>query len=141
MKRWACVSAQWPMGGPRGPRCVHTLAVSASGFPLWLWFGCFQLDITAASVSPASLRALGCLSHCGASSLAGARLCCSVSTRGSACTRLWAAQTGGNLGTKQRVINRNKVIKDRNTDVKENRHKEDTLHTHCFTLLEKIQLT
>lgn len=49
---------------------------------------------------PASLRALWCLSHCGAFSLVEAQLCCIVSTRGSACTHLWEAQGDGNLRIK-----------------------------------------
>lgn len=58
-------------------------------------------EIMVALAFPASLRALWCLSHCGAFSLVEAQLCCIVSTRASACTHLWEAQGGGNLRIKQ----------------------------------------
>lgn len=57
----------------------------------------FGLSFMDASLSPASLRDLLCLSHCGASSHEAAPLYCSASTRESACSRSWAAQAGGNL--------------------------------------------
>lgn len=64
---------------------------------------CFTSEVTATSASLASLRDPGCPSHCGAFSLEGAQLCCSVSTRGSACNHLEAAEAGGTLGTKKTV--------------------------------------
>lgn len=95
MKRF--VSAQWQTGGGWGGS--WSTLCSSSGC-VCLWSDCFTSHITGASVSLASLRDPGCPSHCGAFSLEGAQLCCSVSTRGSACTRPWAALAGGNLGTK-----------------------------------------
>lgn len=122
MRRY--VSAQWQMRGPLGPRCAHTLAASVClwAFSLSLQSGRFAPDITAALVSPVSLRAPGCPSHCDAFSLAGARLCCSASTRGSACSHPWAAWAGGNLWTKQRCHSQeskswNDAYRDRHREI------------------------
>lgn len=97
----------WVHSGRWGGLSVHDvltlwLCLSASGLSHSLQSGRFATDITAASVSPVSLGAPGCPSHCGAFSRAGARLCCSASTRGNACSHPWAAWAGGNLWTKQR---------------------------------------
>lgn len=95
MKRY--VGARWQMEAPRPAWSSHSGCVClARGF-LSLLSGCFISDIMAASAVPASLRALRCLNRCGAFSPSGARLYCSASKRGSACTPLWAAQAGGNL--------------------------------------------
>lgn len=102
------------------------LCRSALGF-LSLRSSCFTSDITAALAFPASLRALRCLSRCGAFSLVGAQPCCSVSTRGSACTHLWEARAGGNLGTRNTMIydqQEPKVLADMNTDIVFLCHKE-----------------
>lgn len=90
---------------------------------VWLWVlfsslqaGWFMSEIMVALAFPASLRALWCLSHCGAFSLVEAQLCCIVSTRGSACTHLWEAQGDGNLRIKHTAAyykNKCKVFADK----------------------------
>lgn len=61
---------------------------------------CSMLGFTGALSSLASLRALLCLSHCDAFSHEEAPLYCTASMTGSACSHPWAAQAGGNLGTR-----------------------------------------
>lgn len=73
-------------------QCLPALA--ASGLSL---SSSFTWKVTATSASPASLMGRGCPSHCGASSLVGAQLCCSVSMKANACTHLWLSKAGGNL--------------------------------------------
>lgn len=84
-------SAQWQAGG-LSVLCLP--APAASGRSL---SPSFTLKVTAISASPVSLRGRGCPSHCGASSLGGAQLCCSVSMKASACSHLWLSSAGGNL--------------------------------------------
>lgn len=82
--------------GGRGLVCTVYL-LCLFGFFLSFRSDSFTLHVATILASQASLRDRGCPSHCGVFSLEEAQLCCSVSTRGSACNRLWVTWADGNL--------------------------------------------